>query len=59
MKTYVVTNIFRCEISHVVEAEDEMQAQEIACGREVNFSQADILADGLHYADTTVEEYNA
>jgi len=53
MKTYVVTNIFRCEISHVVEAEDEMQAQEIACGREINF------ADGLHYADTTVEEYEA
>ena len=43
----------------MVVAEDEMQAQEIACAREVNFTQADILANGLHYADTTVEEYEA
>ena len=56
MKTYTVTNIYRCEIVHVIQAENEVEAQDIAAVRESGFTDREILADGLHSCDTTVEE---
>ena len=53
MKKYLVTHIYRYEVNQVVEAECEMDAQDIASVHEPKFDRNDILAS---YDDTIVEE---
>jgi len=53
MKKYLVTHVYRYETSLVVEAECEMDAQDIASVHEPKFDRNDIL---VSYDDTIIEE---
>jgi hypothetical protein len=56
MKTYKVTNVFRCEITHIVNADNIIEAKEIAYDKECNFTKDQILSEGLEFCNTIIKE---
>ena len=58
MKKYELTNSFRCNITHVIEANNENEAKQIACDREYNFTKDQILSNGLEFCNTVIKELN-
>ena len=58
MPKYIVTNVYRKEIIHVVEAESELEAKDKACVELSKMNVDEIMAEGLEYCDTHVEVDN-
>ena len=56
MKTYKVTSVFRCEISHIVNANNVIEAKQIAYDKECDFTENQILSEGLEFCNTIIKE---